>query len=252
MKLIFNADDYGSTKNVVEGILECMKEGVVTDTTFLVNSPYFDYAVRRAREENITSMGLHLALTYRAPILSSQEVPSLVDEEGNFYPYPQSLQPHLKLEEVEKEWRAQIKKFQSSGLELTHLDSHHHVHINLGEGVGAIAIKLANELGVPIRRPDENQINLLQVPTTDIFGTKFGGSIETSTTEFLISYLNNHKDFKGSLELMTHPGYSDDELRSLSSWNDCREEEIKTLKDSKLKEYIKKNGIELISFKDLV
>ena len=122
MKLILNADDYGSTVNVIEGILESMRSGLVKDTTFLVNSPHFDYAVKRAKEEGVTAMGLHLALTYRAPLLPASEVPSLVNSEGDFYPYPQYVEPHLKIEDVEKEWRAQIKKFQSSGLELTHLD----------------------------------------------------------------------------------------------------------------------------------
>ena len=254
MRLIIKADDYGSTEKITEGIIESMKHGVVRDTSFLVNSPHFDHAVKRAKEENITHMGLHLALTYRSPLLSAEEVPSLITQEGSFYPRPNQVDRVLKLDELEKEWRAQIAKFQSTGLTLTHLDSHHHVHRYLQEGVGELAIKLASELSVPLRRPKDSHIEFLQennVLCTDIFYDEFGGQSHNSTTEFLIGLLERTPDFKGSVEIMAHPGYSDDELRSLSSWNDCREIEMETFQDPVLLEYLKENKIELIGFKDL-
>lgn len=254
MRLIVKADDYGSTEKVCEGILYAMKKGVVTDTSFLVNSPHFDYAVKRAKEEGITAMGLHLALTYRGPILPASEVASLVNGDGNFYPYPGQVNPDFKIEELEKEWRAQIEKFKSSGFTLTHLDSHHHVHAVLDDKVGALKIKLAKELGVPMRRPKESQIPLMNdlgVETTDIFFSEFGGRADNSSIPFLLDFLKKHEGFVGSIEIMTHPGYSDQELRSLSSWNDCREIEIATLTSLEVLEYIKKRGIELISFSQL-
>lgn len=254
MRLIIKADDYGSTVKINEGILESIKEGVVRDTSFLVNSPHFDHAVKRAKEEKITKMGLHLALTYRSPVLEAGEIPSLVTEEGTFYSRPAHVDPVLKLDELEKEWRAQVAKFQSTGFTLTHLDSHHHVHRYLQEGVGELAIKLASELNVPLRRPRDSQMGLMKelgVETTDVFFEKFGGRSDNSTPEFLINLLESIKGFKGSVEIMAHPGYSDDELRNLSSWNDCREIEIETFKDENLLKYLETNQIELIGFKDL-
>lgn len=253
MKLIVKADDYGSTEKITDAIIESMKDGIVRDTSFLVNSPHFDHAVKRANEENIQGMGLHLALTYRSPILHPKLVPSLITDQGVFYSRPDDVLARLDLLELEKEWRAQIKKFQSSGLRLTHLDSHHHVH-RLHDGVGQLAIKLASELQVPLRRPDEGQMDLmkkLDVNTTDVFFEGFGGNNDNTTVEFLIDFLEEYKNFDGSVEIMAHPGYSDSELVSLSSWNLCREQEVTTLKDPKVLEYIKDNKIVLIGFKDL-
>lgn len=45
MKLIINADDFGITTKVSEGIIHGMKQGLITDTSALVNSKHFEKAV---------------------------------------------------------------------------------------------------------------------------------------------------------------------------------------------------------------
>jgi len=51
-------------------------------------------------------------------------------------------------------------------------------------------------------------------------------------------------------EIMTHVGYSDDYLRGRSSYNGKREEELKTICDPAVKQYIKDKGLKLINWKD--
>lgn len=254
MKLIIKADDFGSTPGVTEGIIRSMKEGLVTDTSMLVNSPHFDYAVKRANEEGIKAVGLHLALTYRKPLLDKESVATLIDDSGMFHRRIQNIPQNLSLKELEEEFRAQIEKFMSSGLILSHIDSHHHVHRYLGKDVGILVAKLAKEYNVPLRRPNDDVMEdaiAAQISTTDILYEGYGGTKERSEIEPLISYLDTVKDQDISVEIMTHPGYVDEELKTLSSWTDCREEEILTLTSDALKKYIKDNNIEMISFLEL-
>lgn len=59
-KLIINADDFGYTPAVTQGIIEAHKRGVVTSTTALPTSPYFLEAMESARISAPT-------LAYRCP-----------------------------------------------------------------------------------------------------------------------------------------------------------------------------------------
>src|SRR5690625_1142560 len=87
-KLIINADDFGLTPGVTQGIIEAHNNGVVTSTTALSVSDYFLPAMSAARIQAPTlSVGIHLTLTLNKgkPILPKEIVPSLVDEDGFFW-----------------------------------------------------------------------------------------------------------------------------------------------------------------------
>lgn len=251
MKLIVNADDFGTTKGVTDGILDAMHNGIVTDTSLIINTPHLEYAIEQADAYGIKSMGLHLTLTYRKPLLSAEEVPSLVDHQGYFYRSPDELRDKFDINDIEKEFRAQITGFLNTGLKLSHLDTHHHIHRLLGDEVADLVVSLADELKVPMRRPDEKYlktIDLDAVQTTDFFNDDFGGTIENSREEQFISILDHYRDSDGILEIMTHPGYPDEELYQLSSWNDGRLEEIKTLTSPSLIRYLEEHEIILTHF----
>ena len=250
-QLIINADDFASTQGITDGILDAMYNGVVTDTSMLVNSPHLDYAIQQAKAYGLKSLGLHLTLTYRSPISPKEEIPSLVDESGKFYPRIDLLQSKYDIDEVEKEFRAQIKVFQKTGLKLNHLDTHHHIHHYLGDDVALLCIELAQELNVPIRKPHDKNLKDLEeynVLTSDYFSDAFGGSVENSHEKRLIEILDQYQDQSGVLELMSHPGYVDDELEDLSSWTWGRMEEMKTFTSPSFMNYLRSHNIELISF----
>lgn len=129
-KLIINADDFGYTPAVTQGIIEAHKRGVVTSTTALPTSPYFLEAMESARISAPTlAIGVHLTLTLNQakPILPREMVPSLVDEAGYFW-HQSIFEEKVNLEEVYNEWDAQIISFMKSGRRPDHIDSHHNVH----------------------------------------------------------------------------------------------------------------------------
>ena len=49
-------------------------------------------------------------------------------------------------------------------------------------------------------------------------------------------------------EVMTHPGYCDEELTQISSYNDGRNMEARILTDEKIRQYVKQRGIVLTNY----
>lgn len=247
-RLIINADDFGLTDGCNRGIVDAMKNGIVTSTTVMINMPKAMEAIDLAKKIGVREMGLHLTLTCGKPLLSKEEVPSLVDENGQFYRRIAKLLPVVNLEEAEKELRTQIKEFLKTGLKLTHLDSHHHVHMY--DGITEIVSKLAKEYCVPVRHPNEETkeyLSKLGIKTTDFFSMDFYG--EGVTLENLKKIIKQFPE--GTIEIMVHPAYVDEELKNISSYNTNRAKELEILTSREIKEWIEKESIKLINFASL-
>src|SRR4051812_41005171 len=93
-RLIVNADDYGNTPGLTRGILEAHHKGIVTSTSVMIVSAGVIGDLQQAASE-APNLGLGLHLTFSGagnrPILPPQEVPSLVDNHGTFYPFEEWL-----------------------------------------------------------------------------------------------------------------------------------------------------------------
>ncbi|MGB7605146.1 MAG: chitin disaccharide deacetylase [Lutisporaceae bacterium] len=247
-KLIINADDFGLTKGCNKGIVKAFKEGLVTDTTVMINMKDGLDAINIAKSNGINRIGLHLNLTCGKPVLAAEQVRSLINYEELLYKRESLIHPHMNLKEAESELWAQVEKFTETGMALTHIDSHHHIHIY--EGLTEIFIDIAKQLKVPLRQTGEvmkEKIIARGVKTTDYFTSEFydrGVSME-NICKILDRYDN------GVLEIMTHPAMLDDELLRKSSYNRLRSKELEILTSKFLREYINDRKIELISFKDL-
>lgn len=243
MRLIVNADDFGLTLGVSEGIIKGIKEGIVTDTTVMVNMESFEESIKLLKENNISEAGLHLNLTCGKSIVNKEEVSTIVDENGYFFRKPNLFRDDMKIEEIEKELRAQIEKFKSSGLRLNHIDAHHHFYIFFDD-ILDLAIKLAKEEGVPMRCPSEEKRNKVikeGVICPDYFEKTFFDDIISE--EYLIERLDYLKDEYDVVEFMVHPAIVDEELKELSSYTYLREKELEILTSNKIKNYLKENNI---------
>ena len=76
-----NADDFGLCGDVTRGILDAHRNGQVSSTTLMVNTPGTEEAVEAAAEHPDLGIGLHFNLTEGRPLTT---VPSLVDADGQF------------------------------------------------------------------------------------------------------------------------------------------------------------------------
>lgn len=247
-KLIINADDFGLTDGCNYGIIYAMKLGVVTSTSIMINMPKASDAIKLAKDNGIEGIGLHLTLTCGEPVSPKEEVPSLINKRGYFYKRRAELFPVMNLNEAEKELRNQILEFKKYDIKLSHLDSHHHIHMY--DGVREIVANLAKEYNLPLRQPNLETKELLielGVQTTDSFSMGFYD--EKANINELIDIIDQIPD--GSIEIMTHPAIVDRELYDYSSYNKQRLDELKVLTSKELKDWIEANNIKLITYGDL-
>jgi predicted glycoside hydrolase/deacetylase ChbG (UPF0249 family) len=243
-RLIVNADDLGLTPGCNEGIIRAMTEGLVSDTTLMINTVHTADAVARLKANGLAA-GLHLNLTYGRPLLPGRDAASLVDAAGAFHRPVNRVVAVCEPREAERELAAQIDRFLATGLTLTHLDSHHHAHAY--PELLNVAIGLARQLGVPLRQTGpavRARIVAFGVPTPDAFSDAFYGP--GATVENLQAILRGHGD--GVLEIMCHPAVADDLLPEVSSYSSERLREFAILTSPEMKAFIAAEGLELVSF----
>jgi len=264
-RLIINSDDYGRTPEISRGIREAHLRGVVTSTTCMMNIPSTaeDIAVA-LKETPELGMGVHLVLTMGKPLSAPGNVFSLTDEKGHFFKYRSFIEQlsNIKVEEVKREWQAQIQAFlRAAGRKPTHLDSHHHSSY-FSPALFHTMLELAKEYDCAIRFPfagdtsreleetNKRVPDLLQEfnpPRPDCFIVDFYD--ERATREELLNMINNLPD--GTTEIMCHPGYTDTAFANESVYNNQRDRELAILIDPSVKEAIHTNGIQLITFANL-
>lgn len=133
-QLIVNADDFGLTPGVNRSIAELHQAGALTSATLMATGNFFDDAVQAARAHPSLEVGCHVLLVDGTPALPPAEVPSLCPDGASFRPTLAALVRDLYAErirpaEVQAEAAAQIRRLQSAGLRVSHIDSHKHTHL---------------------------------------------------------------------------------------------------------------------------
>ena len=227
IKLIVNADDFGYSRGINYGIIDAHKNGVVNSATMMMNMPGVSHAVELAKENPSLQVGIHLVLTCGKPLLN--DVPTLTNESGNFKSRREFFEDkNISLDELEREWTAQIEKFLESGLKPTHFDSHHHVH-TVPEFLPVVQ-KLAQKYNLSARRISENALQGV-APFTDVFLHDFYG--EGVTDDYFEKILTRVQNGQ-SVEVMCHPGYLDHEILNNSSYAKDRVKETLILSTVKL------------------
>lgn len=145
IRLIFNADDFGFTRDVNEGIVEAHRHGVLTATTLMANGDAFDHAVALARETPSLDVGVHLVMVQGWSLAKpGQAMPATL---------PELTQALMRRElAVYDEAAAQVRRIIAAGIQPSHIDTHKHTHL-LPPVLEAVA-RVAKEFGIPwVRRP---------------------------------------------------------------------------------------------------
>lgn len=132
-RLIVNADDFGMSGEVNEGIKQGIEVGVITSVSVMVNMPYTEDAIMFLKKHPKTSVGLHFNITEGPPISGLIHASTLVREDGNFYHWKSLvinlLAKKTSMEEIQHELDSQYDRLKKAGLRIDHIDSHHHVHL---------------------------------------------------------------------------------------------------------------------------
>jgi hopanoid biosynthesis associated protein HpnK len=275
-QLIVNADDFGLTAGVNRGILQAFQDGIVTSASLLVTGHAFDEAVALARQNPKLDVGLHLALVEERAVLGRDALPTLVDETGRFPRTSaefirRAVLRRISWQEVEREIAAQIALFQKTGLRMSHLNSHQHLHmfppvfqivrrltrgmdnvwirnsagqwrkssgVRMGRWVQQLGLNLTCLSARGLRSPP-----LPQMPDR-MYGFEVSGCLTRSAIEQILRKIPD-----GLYELICHPGEGDAATRKrYSHWGYRWAEELEALTAPETRVVLKEQGIALTSF----
>jgi chitin disaccharide deacetylase len=162
---IINADDFGLSISVNQAIIQAHEQGILTSTSLMVTAAEAAAAVNYAQQHPQLGVGLHLVVIKGRAALPPSQIPHLVDPQGEFSRNPVGVGLRYQFnraarQELAQEIRAQLEKFQQTGLPLSHVDGHKHLHCH--PVVLNILLDLAPEFSIPvIRLPwEELRLNL--------------------------------------------------------------------------------------------
>ncbi len=259
-RLVVNADDFGFTRDVNQGIVEAHRTGILTATTLMATGDAFDDAVRLAKENPSLDVGCHLVL------VGSPGLPGTV---------PQLIQAvALGRIHVYDELTGQVRKILEAGLAPTHLDTHKHTHL-LPPVLDAV-LRISEEFSIPwVRRPFDFPMHsrrpgLVMRAVSGSFGVvrgrferEFARRGCRSTDHFAGFQITGNYDAaelaaliralpEGSTEFMCHPGVCTDELRAASTrLKDSRERELRALTSAEVRAALQEARVELASYREL-
>lgn len=131
MKIVFRADDAGSTEGANLAIVETARHGVVRNVSIMVPGPAFGHAVSLLKALENVDLGLHVTLSSEwdtpkwGPVLPPSKVPTLVEGDGSFTQNPGVLYERgFSVDEAMAEVAAQLARARDAGLKIAYLDEH--------------------------------------------------------------------------------------------------------------------------------
>lgn len=280
-RLIVNADDFGLTRGVNRGIIDAHTRGVVTSATLMACGAAFEDAVALAEKIPSLSVGCHVLLVDGLPVLGVEQVSTLAFANTGVPKFRDSLLSfaclavahRLDESQIEAEITAQIRKLQSAGIQVSHLDSHKHAHmfpvvfrpmLRAAKkcGIGAVRnpfepllfTKSGNwkrqlQLGIlrSFRASFRKALNEAGMVTPDgCIGIVATGGLNISTFCSLIENLP-----EGTWEFVSHPGYNDSDLARIKTrLHASREKELEILASDKVQALLRNEQIELTSYRE--
>jgi len=288
-RLIVNADDFGFTAGINRAIVEAHTRGIVTASTLMANGRAFEDAVRLAATVPSLSVGCHIVLIDGEPVLDAERLPSLTEAHSRGPRFrdgiksfaARALAGRLNPHEIEIEASAQIRKLQSAGVAVSHLDTHKHTHmfpavlrplLRAARACGVRAVR--NPFGP--RKPLKSSALLArpslwtryaEVRILRALAAKFhdaakreGLATPDGTLGIVVTGALDEKLFRaiaaaipeGTWEFVSHPGYNDDDLKSAKTrLRQSRETELRVLTMPEARKLLLDQGIALISYREL-
>ncbi len=232
-RLIVNADDFGLTDGVCSGILHAMEHGAVTSTSAMVCDPEARHRLAAFRDKLSGRCGVHLQATDGQPLTGAPAFPR----------FPAQIGP-VDPDALAREWRTQIAAFRDCGLAPTHLDTHHHVHSI--PAIFDVYCEIARECSLPVRTLDSAMTRELRA--RGLSSPSLGADLNAGPLAAAAGALFDAIGGAGTVEIVCHPAYVDQELTRRSVYTQQRAVELEMLCAPELKRTLAAMGIELIPY----
>jgi CubicO group peptidase (beta-lactamase class C family)/predicted glycoside hydrolase/deacetylase ChbG (UPF0249 family) len=261
-KLIVRGDDMGFSHSADQALIKSYKEGIETSIEVIVPSPWFPEAVTMLQQNPRVDVGLHFAITSEWDNIKWRpltDCPTLKNADGYFYPmlfknknYPgQAIMDHTyKVEDIEKELRAQIALAKKYIPRLSHVSGHMGSTAFTPE-VKAMAEKVAKEYNLPM--VDVGPNSNISVTYT---GFDFNGKTTEERIDAFITMLDKLEDGK-TYVYVEHPGLDNEELKAIYhiGYEDVakgRQDVTTIFTSEKVKEAVIRKGVQLVSYKEVL
>jgi chitin disaccharide deacetylase len=277
LRLIVNADDFGLSSGVNAAVQSAHAAGLLTSATIMANMPSASEAVQIAKQLLSLGVGVHLNLIEGKPVSKADEVSSLLGRDGQFRFSAAGLAiASLRSKAVRRaitiEITSQIQWLCDNGINPTHLDSHRHFHIfpsilpivtALAERFGLSAVRWPYEPAALCRGPwpsvsakskrralivrnmaraaSQKRYNLFK--NDFLFGIAHTGKINAEFWSHLAK-----SPFDATIELMTHPGFTDGLEPLKTRLIEQRKVELDALCSQDIKEMVSAAKIELTHY----
>lgn len=284
-RLIVNADDFGYTAGVNRAIVEAHSRGVVTSSTLMANGPAFAEAAELATTLPKLSIGCHVVLIDGRPVLGAEQLPSLTKgslfRDGLMTFAARAIAGRVDADEITAEATAQIRKLQSAGIAVSHIDTHKHTH--LFPKILRPLLRAAASCGIrAVRNPFGPRLPLrsshllarpglwaryAEVRIVGGFAGKFRAAVDregfiapdgtlgivvTGSLDETLFHAIARSIPQGTWEFVCHPGYNDADLQQAETrLRQSRETELRVLTLPTAREVLSQQGIELISYREL-
>ena len=293
--LIVNADDFGLCKSANDAVFDLFESGKLLSSTIMLPCRGALDAVEFAKAHPEYAIGVHLTLTaewkkYRWKTFTN--APSLTDEEGFMWHESDQVEKHAKLDEVEKEVRAQIDYAHSLGMRPSHIDNHMgslYGHYTGRFSFSKLTLRLMGDYGYAYRiysktdkRVCPDGVPYPAYAATKLLINRWAKKYNVVTLDYLL-FPDWHKLIEengtenaegkkeityeqyrdailkvwtnipdGVTETFVHPSLETDEIKSITSVWYQRVYEYRLLKDEYTHKYLADHGVQMISYRDLI
>lgn len=251
-RLIVRMDDLGVTHATNLAIIKCYEEGIGRSAEVMSVCPWFMEAANMLKEYPGLDVGVHITLCsewvgFKWKPLT--DCPSLCDEDG--YLIGKTQNPNATLEDVEKEMRAQIELAMKYIDNVTHITDH--CMWTMRPEFKELAIRVAEEYGLRYQGQGDYdaEIGIESLPMG------FGGGNRAPRLLDAIKKMEKGKTYW----TIEHPSLDNEEMRGIYEVTargekryagPDRQDVTNAFTDPEIMQYIKENGIELVSFGDVM
>lgn len=250
-RLIVRMDDMGVTHATNLAMIQCYQEGIGRSVEVMSVCPWFLEAANMLKEHPGLDVGVHVTLCCEwagfkwRPLT---DCPSICDEDGYL---GSTRSPDATVEDVEKEMRAQIELALKYIDNVTHITDH--CMWSMRPDLKELAIRIAQEYGLRYQGHGDHDAEIGIYPLPMGFGAG-------PRAERFLEALKKMEKGK-TYWTIEHPSLDNEEMKGIyevradgrkSYAGPDRQDVTDTFTDPEIMQYIKDNGIELVSFGDII
>ena len=247
MKLILRADDLGISEGVNYGILKSIQDGVISCVGLMPNTESAKHGYQLIKDLDIC-LGQHTNICLGKPVCSPELIPSLVNENGEFYSshdINHRQEDTIDILECELEIEAQLQRFiEITGQKPEYFEGHAVFSRNYLQALENVAARHHLFYDNPMDQQWQKQYH---IQSLDFFAFDERGLYDPY--QYFESQLSNIQRNECSL-VVFHPGYLDQYILEHSSYTLIRPMECEFLCSQWLKDWLKHHHIEVVSFRD--